>query len=43
LPAGLAHLQPLLDGLLAKKPADRFATAADIVATIDAVLKSAAA
>jgi CheY-like chemotaxis protein len=43
LPAGLSHLQPLLDGLLAKKPADRFASAADIVATIDAALKSAAA
>jgi tRNA A-37 threonylcarbamoyl transferase component Bud32/CheY-like chemotaxis protein len=43
LPAGLSHLQPLLDGLLAKKPADRFGSAADIVATIDALLKSAAA
>jgi tRNA A-37 threonylcarbamoyl transferase component Bud32 len=43
LPAGLAHLQPLLDGLLAKKPTERFASAADIVATIDALLKSAAA
>jgi len=43
LPYSLAHLQPLLDGLLAKKPADRLASAAAIVATIDALLASAAA
>jgi tRNA A-37 threonylcarbamoyl transferase component Bud32 len=43
LPQNLAHLQPLLDGLLAKKPADRLPTAAAIVASIDALLKSAAA
>ena len=43
LPQNLAHLQPLLDGLLAKKPADRYPSAAAIVATIDELLKSAAA
>jgi eukaryotic-like serine/threonine-protein kinase len=43
LPQNLAHLQPLLDGLLAKKPADRLPSAAAIVATIDELLKSAAA
>jgi tRNA A-37 threonylcarbamoyl transferase component Bud32 len=43
LPQSLAHLQPLLEGLLAKKPADRYSSAAAIVATIDELLKSAAA
>ena len=43
LPQNLAHLQPLLDGLLAKKPADRYPSAAAIVAKIDELLKSAAA
>ena len=43
LPHSLAHLQVLLDGLLAKKPADRFASAQAIVAAIDGVLATAAA
>jgi tRNA A-37 threonylcarbamoyl transferase component Bud32 len=43
LPQNLAHLQPLLDGLLAKNPADRLPSAAAIVANIDELLKSAAA
>ena len=43
LPPHLAHLQPLLDGLLAKDPADRLPSAAAIVASIDELLKSAAA
>jgi serine/threonine protein kinase len=43
LPNSLAHLQPLLDGLLAKKPADRYSSASAIVASIDELLKSAAA
>ena len=43
LPQSLAHLQPLLDGLLAKQPADRLPSAAAIVASIDELLKSAAA
>ena len=43
LPQNLAHLQPLLEGLLAKKPADRLPTAAAIVASIDELLNSAAA
>jgi len=43
LPQNLAHVQPLLDGLLAKKPADRLPSAAAIVASIDELLKSAAA
>jgi CheY-like chemotaxis protein len=43
LPSHLAHLQPLLDGLLAKKPEARFASAADIVTTIDRLLESVAA
>ncbi|MGI9246118.1 MAG: serine/threonine-protein kinase [Steroidobacteraceae bacterium] len=38
LPAGAAGLQPLLDGLLAKQPADRFVSAAAIVAAIDGLL-----
>jgi serine/threonine protein kinase len=43
LPAPLAHLQPLLDSLLAKCPADRPATAAAIVKQIDDLLDLAAA
>jgi len=43
LPAPLAHLQPLLDSLLAKRPADRPATAAAIVKQIDDLLDLAAA
>ncbi|MFO1394933.1 MAG: serine/threonine-protein kinase [Steroidobacteraceae bacterium] len=43
LPAPLAHLQPLLDALLAKAPAYRPACAADIVARIDELLGRAAA
>ena len=43
LAAGLAPLQRLLEGLLAKKPADRLPSAAAIVATIDDVLEGAAA
>jgi tRNA A-37 threonylcarbamoyl transferase component Bud32/CheY-like chemotaxis protein len=43
LPHACAHLQGLLDGLLAKKVADRFASAAAIVASVDAVLNSVAA
>ena len=43
LPVALAHLQPLLQGLLAKKPEDRYPSAAAIVAAIDDVLASAAA
>ncbi|HET9693678.1 MAG TPA: protein kinase [Steroidobacteraceae bacterium] len=43
LPAGLAGLQDLLDGLLAKKPQERLPSAAAIVARIDDLLASAAA
>jgi len=43
LPQQLSQLQPLLDGLLAKQPADRLPSAAAIVASIDELLKSAAA
>jgi len=43
LPAALSHLQPLLQGLLAKKPEARYPSAAAIVAAIDDVLASAAA
>jgi eukaryotic-like serine/threonine-protein kinase len=43
LPMPLSNLQPLLEGLLAKRPDDRFATAAAIVASIDDLLASAAA
>jgi serine/threonine-protein kinase PpkA len=43
LPHSCAHVQGLLDGLLAKKPADRLGSAAAIVDSIDALLKSAAA
>jgi tRNA A-37 threonylcarbamoyl transferase component Bud32 len=43
LPAAIAHLQALLDALLAKRPADRPASAEDIVALIDVLLGRAAA
>jgi serine/threonine protein kinase len=43
LPATLAHLQQLLDSLLAKRPDDRPATAADIVARIVELIDRAAA
>jgi tRNA A-37 threonylcarbamoyl transferase component Bud32/CheY-like chemotaxis protein len=38
-----SRLQALLDGLLAKRPQDRFPSAASIVAAIDALLETAAA
>jgi DNA-binding response OmpR family regulator len=37
LPAGIGHLQPLLHGLLAKLPRDRFQSAAVLIEAIDAV------
>ncbi|MFO1407070.1 MAG: serine/threonine-protein kinase [Steroidobacteraceae bacterium] len=43
LPPALANLQPLLDALLAKSPADRPSCAAEIVARIDDLLGRAAA
>jgi hypothetical protein len=43
LPTQLAHLQPLLDALLAKRPADRPSSAAEIVARVDDLLSRAAA
>jgi len=43
LPATIAHLQPLLEALLAKRPADRPASAEDIVARIDELFGRAAA
>jgi eukaryotic-like serine/threonine-protein kinase len=43
LPPSCAHLQRLLDGLLAKKADDRFASAAAIVRSVDELLKSVAA
>jgi tRNA A-37 threonylcarbamoyl transferase component Bud32/CheY-like chemotaxis protein len=43
LPPALSHLQPLLESLLAKRPCDRPANAADIVTQIDELLRSAAA
>jgi serine/threonine protein kinase len=43
LPAAQAHLQPLLEQLLAKKPGERPASAAAIVAAIDELLDRAAA
>jgi len=43
LPTQLAHLQPLLDALLAKRPADRPSSAAEIVARVDELLSRAAA
>jgi serine/threonine protein kinase len=38
LPVTAAHLQPLLDALLAKRPADRPGSARELVARIDALL-----
>jgi tRNA A-37 threonylcarbamoyl transferase component Bud32/DNA-binding NarL/FixJ family response regulator len=43
LPDPAAHLQPLLEALLAKRPAERPASAADIVARTDELLGRAAA
>ena len=43
LPAPAAHLQPLLEALLAKRPTERPASAAEIVARIDELLGRAAA
>jgi len=43
LPSQLAHVQPLLDALLAKRPADRPASADEIVAGINELLDLAAA
>jgi tRNA A-37 threonylcarbamoyl transferase component Bud32 len=43
LPAGVAHLQSLLDSLLAKRPSDRPASATAIAEQIDALLNLAAA
>jgi len=43
LPANLAYLQPLLEGLLAKRREDRLPSAAAIVERIDELLTSAAA
>ncbi len=43
LPQAVAHLQPLLDALLAKRPADRPASAAEIIARVDELLGLAAA
>ncbi len=43
LPGPAAHLQPLLEALLAKRPTDRPASAAEIVARIDELLGRAAA
>jgi serine/threonine protein kinase len=43
LPGPAAHLQPLLEALLAKRPTERPASAAEIVARIDALLGQAAA
>ncbi len=43
LPPAVAHLQPLLDALLAKRPADRPASAAEIIARVDELLGLAAA
>jgi serine/threonine-protein kinase PpkA len=43
LPQAVAHLQPLLDSLLAKRPGDRPANAAEIVDRIDELLGRAAA
>jgi tRNA A-37 threonylcarbamoyl transferase component Bud32/CheY-like chemotaxis protein len=43
LPPSCAHLQGLLDGLLAKKVDDRFRSAAEILRSVDEVLKGVAA
>ncbi|HSQ69830.1 MAG TPA: protein kinase [Steroidobacteraceae bacterium] len=43
LPENLAHLQELLDSLLAKRPADRVASAVMLVGLIDEILGRAAA
>jgi serine/threonine protein kinase len=43
LPTAMSDLQPLLQGLLAKKPEDRLPTAAAIVSAIDDLLARAAA
>ena len=43
LPQATSHLQPLLEALLAKRPCDRPASAADIVARIDELLGSTVA
>jgi eukaryotic-like serine/threonine-protein kinase len=43
LPQDVAHLQPLHDALLAKQVSDRPASAAEIVARIDEILRRAAA
>jgi tRNA A-37 threonylcarbamoyl transferase component Bud32/DNA-binding response OmpR family regulator len=43
LPGPAAHLQPLLEALLAKRPGERPASAAEIVARIDELLGRAAA
>src|SRR5512139_1835904 len=43
LPAPLAHVQPLLDALLAKRPQERPASAAEIVALIVELIDRAAA
>jgi serine/threonine protein kinase len=43
LPTSAQHLQPLLEALLAKRPAERPASAAEIVARIDELLDRAAA
>ena len=43
LPSSLAELQPLLNGLLAKKPEDRLPSAEAIVTAIDELLARAAA
>jgi serine/threonine-protein kinase PpkA len=40
LPAELEDYQPLIDGLLAKRPADRFADADDLLAEIDRIWTS---
>lgn len=37
LPSGLTHLQPLIDRLLAKAPAQRYASAAELIAALDTV------
>ncbi len=41
LPPKLAWLQPLIDGLMAKEPGDRFATGADFISACQALLGSA--